>query len=119
MKISFHIDYRTNWGESVYLVGDIPALGGGKEENAVKLELSEIESWSIEIDVEDTTPDFTYRYIVRHDNGYVKREWGHGHKFLRGRNAKVYDIYDRWQDQPWDKPYYSSAFTSSKDLKLV
>ena len=111
MKISFHIDYRTNWGESVYLVGDIPALGGGKEENAVKLELSEIESWSIEIDVEDTTPDFTYRYIVRHDNGYVKREWGHGHKFLRGRNAKVYDIYDRWQDQPWDKPYYSSAFT--------
>ena len=28
MKITFNIDYRTNWGESLYIVGTIPELGG-------------------------------------------------------------------------------------------
>ena len=28
MKITFNIDYRTNWGESLYIVGNIRGLGG-------------------------------------------------------------------------------------------
>ncbi len=39
MNLSFHIDYRTNWGESVYLTGNIPALGNGDKNKAVKLDL--------------------------------------------------------------------------------
>lgn len=35
---------------------------------------------------------------------------GEPHRLNPG-NAAVYDLHDRWQDQPWDKPYYSSAFT--------
>lgn len=111
MKISFNIDYRTNWGESVYLSGNIPELGNNDEAQAVKLNINGAETWSLDVDVADATPDFDYRYFIRHENGYVKREWGKGHSFNRGRSAKNYEIYDRWQDQPWDKPYYSSAFT--------
>ncbi len=29
MNLSFNIDYRTNWGESIYITGNIPALGNG------------------------------------------------------------------------------------------
>ncbi|MCM1517799.1 MAG: 4-alpha-glucanotransferase [Pseudoflavonifractor sp.] len=110
MKLSFSIDYRTNWGESVYITGNIPELGNGDLSQAVKLELDGVESWSTVIEVDDKTPDFEYRYIVKHENGYVKHEWGTPHKFLRARTAKTYEIYDRWQDTPLDKPYYSSAF---------
>lgn len=112
MKLSFNIDYRTNWGESVYIFGAIPELGGGDESKALKLELDGTESWSITIEVDDKTPDFAYGYIVKHENGYTKHEWGKPHSFVRARStAKTYEIYDRWQDQPLDKPYYSSAFT--------
>ena len=111
MKISFNIDYRTNWGESVYLSGNIPELGNGDESQAIKLNLNGNEAWSIEIDIADSTPDFQYHYFIKHENGYTKKEWGKGHNFRRGRSAKNYEIIDRWQDQPWDKPYYSSAFT--------
>ncbi len=111
MKLTFNIDYRTAWGESVYLAGDIDALGGGNETKALRLTLEGAERWHAVVEIPDNTPSFNYRYIVRHDNGYTKREWGTPHAFRRGRAAKTYEIFDRWQDQPWDKPYYSSAFT--------
>lgn len=55
MKLSFNIDYRTNWGESVYLCGDIEALGANDEAKAIKLDLDGVEHWSTVIEVEDST----------------------------------------------------------------
>ncbi|WP_303742321.1 carbohydrate-binding module family 20 domain-containing protein, partial [uncultured Muribaculum sp.] len=110
MKLNFNIDYRTNWGESVYIVGHIPELGDGDESRAVKLELDGVGLWSLSIDVADETCDFDYRYIVRRDDGSTRYEWGRPHRFVAGCDVKSYEIYDRWQDQPYDKPYYSSVF---------
>ena len=111
MKISFNINYRTNWGESVYITGDIPELGNGNELNALQLSLDGTDKWHDTIEIDDTSPDFKYSYIIKHENGYTRKEWGTGHNFRRGKSAKVYEIYDSWQDQPFDRPYYSSAFT--------
>lgn len=110
MKLNFNIDYRTNWGESVYIVGHTPELGDGDESRAVKLELDGVGLWSLSIDVADETRDFDYRYIVRRDDGSTRYEWGRPHRFVVGCDVKSYEIYDRWQDQPYDKPYYSSVF---------
>ncbi|WP_303440309.1 CBM20 domain-containing protein, partial [uncultured Muribaculum sp.] len=99
MKLNFNIDYRTNWGESVYIVGHIPELGDGDESRAVKLELDGVGLWSLSIDVADETCDFDYRYIVRRDDGSTRYEWGRPHRFVAGCDVKSYEIYDRWQDQ--------------------
>lgn len=109
MKISFNIDYRTNWGESVYMTGSIPELGGGDENKAVKMEFDGRHTWVLEINTAKAS-DFEYRYIVRADNGYVKREWGTPHMLRHGRGVTNYEIFDMWQDQPAEKPFYSSAF---------
>ena len=111
MKLTLNINYRTNWGESIFVSGSIPALGGGNYEAAPRLTLTGTDLWTIEIDLPEDTPEFTYRYFVRHENGYTKNEWGNSRKFTRGNGINRYVVYDRWQDQPWDKPYYSSAFT--------
>lgn len=111
MILSFNVDYRTNWGEALYLTADIPQLGNGDHAKAVKLELYGEQTWKAQIELPDDTPDFTYAYFVKHDNGYEKQEWGHGHCFRRGEGVKSYEIFDRWQDQPWDKPFYSVVFT--------
>ena len=109
MKLNFNIAYRTNWGESLYITGDIDALGKGDYSKALKLTLSGDDHWSLSVDVPDKDCDFTYRYFVRNDKGDVKDEWGHGNHFCGSPGTPV-DIYDRWQDQPFDKPFYSSAF---------
>ena len=35
MKITFNIDYQTNWGESIYLSGNIKELGENAEAAAI------------------------------------------------------------------------------------
>ena len=111
MKIILNIDYRTNWGESVYVTGDTHVLGSGNLDAAKPMQLTTGERWVAEIDVPDTVNEFKYAYFVRHESGAVKREWGKPRVFCRGNGVSVFNVYDRWQDQPWDKPYYSSVFT--------
>lgn len=111
MKLTFNVNYRTEWGESLFLTGSIRELGGNEVSLAVPMKLEGTESWSTKVDIPDSIRSFEYGYIVRHDNGYVKREWGKPRHFEHAGDVHRVNIMDRWQDQPWDKPYYSSAFT--------
>ena len=115
MKLIFSIDYRTNWGEELWIVGNSPSLGNNDEAGAVRMTFEEsLNRWSAEVDIPDTTESLEYRYFVRTDDGtnpYIKREWGKPHKFLAGKGISVYSLMDRWQDMPYDKPFFSSAFT--------
>lgn len=110
MKLNFNIDYRTNWGESLYICGTVPGLGGGDESRAVKLQQSGLSKWTLDVEIPDDAGEFDYYYIVRHENGGERHEWGAPHRFVPGSGAGGYEIYDLWQDQPIDKPYYSSVF---------
>jgi 4-alpha-glucanotransferase len=111
MILSFNVDYRTNWGEALYLTADLPQFGNGDHTKAIKLELYGEQTWKTQVELPDNVKDFTYRYLVKNENGGEKKEWGHGHLFRAGKNVKSYEIFDRWQDQPWDKPFYSVVFT--------
>lgn len=112
MKLTFHIDYNTTWGESVFLVGDINELGNNNLDNALRLSYDN-SSWSASIEIGSSVKDFTYSYVVKSDSGYVRREWGKPHWFKAGKKIRTYEIFDRWQDQPMDKSFYSSMFTDA------
>ena len=110
MKLKFNIDYRTVWGESLFITGNCQALGDFDFHKALKMTLDGVEHWTATIDIPDDTEKLEYRYEVRHDDGYVKREWGPNQVITIGNSTSDTNIYDRWQDQPFDKPYYASAF---------
>lgn len=111
MKLVFKIDYRTAWGEALYITGNIAALGNGDAGKLRAMQLDGLEKWALEIEVPDDTRDLTYSYVVRHENGGERREWGPQRHLELTPGIAVLELVDRWQDQPWDKPYYSSAFT--------
>lgn len=111
MKLLFRIDYRANWGESLYLCGDTALLGNGDTSRALRLEVDGDRLWHAEVELPDSVAAFTYRYIIKNEQGDTKQEWGQGHCFRPAAGVNEYDIYDRWQDQPFDKPFYSAAFT--------
>ena len=110
MRITFNIDYRTNWGESLYICGDIPELGGGDQQKALPMRLVGAENWSIDVEISTKTKDFNYYYIVKPENAAWRFEWGVPHQYRIGKGVKLSVVNDRWQDMPKDKPYYSSAF---------
>ncbi|MBD5193173.1 MAG: 4-alpha-glucanotransferase [Bacteroidales bacterium] len=111
MKLIFNIDYHTNWGESLYICGSIPQLGGGDPAKAVPMTIEGASHWYIAIDLYDVAVEFDYTYIVRRGDGSVRYEWGKPRHMALTDSLRDLYIYDQWQDQPADKPYYSSAFT--------
>lgn len=72
MKLTFNIDYRTNWGEAVYITSSLEEMGAGDYDKAVKMRLIGDGTWQAVVELPDNTPDFVYRYFIRHENGYVK-----------------------------------------------
>jgi 4-alpha-glucanotransferase len=111
MNLSFNIDYRTQWGEAVYLTGNIPVLGNGDLSKAVKLDVVDGHTWRTCVKLPNTTADFTYAFLIRHENGSIRKEWGAGHTFRKATGVSEYHIYDAWHDQPVDKPFHSVVFT--------
>ena len=111
MTLRFHINYHTQWGESLYIVGNVPALGNGDPEKALEMTLSGPDMWVLEVDLPANSPAFDYSFIVKAPGQAWKFEWGNPHRFIPGNGVGVYSIFSQWQDMPHDKPFYSSAFT--------
>lgn len=111
MILTFSIDYRTYWGESVYILGNIPALGAGDPAKALKLSFDGEQTWHISVKVPKSVKQLEYSYLVRRDDGSERREWGKPHLFLSGKDVTEYEIFDSWQEQPLDLPYYSVVFS--------
>ncbi|MDE5882079.1 MAG: 4-alpha-glucanotransferase, partial [Muribaculaceae bacterium] len=125
MKISFNINYHTQWGESVYICGDITQLGGGDPHKAVEMKLAAPDTWVLDLDLDFEPLDFNYYFIIKAPEREWRFEWGKPHRFISGQGLTNVKIFDSWQDQPADKPYYSSAFIdgmlrrSNRDSKLT
>ncbi len=125
MKISFNINYHTQWGEALYICGDLLQLGGGDPVEALEMKLAAPDSWVIDLEFDGEPTDFNYYFIVKAPEREWRFEWGKPHRFIAGKGLSSVKIFDSWQDMPADKPYYSSAFIdgilrrSERDAKVA
>ncbi len=110
MKITFNINYHTNWGESVYLCGSIPELGSGDAREAVEMSLVSPDMWQFTLETENAPSDFDYYFVVKAPDRAWRFEWGEHHRYRAGQGISDCLIFDNWHDMPADKPFYSSAF---------
>lgn len=118
MTIRFHINYHTEWGESIYICGSHPRLGGGDQEQAVEMQLTGPDYWELELKIPGKVKDFDYYFIVKAPGKAWRFEWGEPHHFTVGKEVSLYNIFDSWQDMPANKPLYSSAFTDGMMARI-
>ena len=109
MKITLNVNYRTRWGEQLYVCGNIPELGNGDPEKAAPMNLADAETWQLRLNTDAS--EISYSYIVKSSDAPWRFEWGEPHTI--SSNGKITEVtaLDAWQDTPSDKPYFSSAFT--------
>lgn len=110
MKITFNIDYHTNWGESLYITGDVPELGSGDKSKAIRL-TPYGNTHRTTIDIAQAKAAIHYRYFLKREDGTERNEWGDDRTLRFDPRLTGASIIDRWHVLPWNKPYYSSAFT--------
>ena len=76
MILSFHIEYRTSWGEEVRVLGSIPELGNNQPGKAVPLQTVDGIHWTLDADIQ--TPEngiVQYSYHIYRDGKDTRTEW--------------------------------------------
>lgn len=112
MKLIFKINYRTAWGERLYVVGNIAALGNGERSKALPLSYVGDGMWMASVSLVRMKTEICYSYFVVSDKGGIRAEWGNPHRFRKVKDAECVELSDSWQERPADKYYYSTMFSS-------
>ncbi|MBO5252175.1 MAG: 4-alpha-glucanotransferase [Bacteroidaceae bacterium] len=115
MKLTFRMEYRTAWGESIGVMLE------GKENTPIMLGTNDGIFWEGSIEDTDAAAGvpITYRYGVFLDGQCSRRESGTmAHIFCPGKKRNChYILNDAWKDLPEASYLYSSAFSGSYDVK--
>ncbi len=114
MKLSFNIDYKTVWGETLHAV--LYRAHAAAHENKINIPLSTQDghTWSGQILLEfNQALAMSYHYEVRKDNQVVRREWHLVPRVLPvNPQTDTYILQDSWRDLPRESWLYSSAVTN-------
>lgn len=109
MKLSFNIEYRTNWGEEVRIAGLSP--------HSIPLHTTDGIYWTTELEIEVPKEGMTikYNYQIEQDGIVIRKEWNSFPRclFLIGASKKNYKVNDCWKNFPEQLYFYSSAFTEA------
>ncbi|MFV0312127.1 MAG: 4-alpha-glucanotransferase [Dysgonomonas sp.] len=111
MRLKLQIDYHTDWGQTVYVCGSVPALGNWEKDKAAEMKNISPSIWELEIEAGDAT-DIEYQYLVKDQNNIIAHEWGSPH-WLRTETDKRFDVQDVWRGVPQQKFLYTSCFSES------
>lgn len=79
MRVTFKVRCRTNYGQSLLLIGDHETLGNGQISKAVPLQYVDEQFWQITIYIpRNAIPDVlvTYNYVLRNPDGLLIYDWG-------------------------------------------
>lgn len=112
MKITFRIEYRTNWGEDVRLTGDAPQLGRWEADKALPLHTTDGITWQATIDLEQPADGcLHYTYCIYRNGQPVRREWDVFARTLAVDEEHSYAVADAWKNVPDQQYLYTSAFS--------
>ena len=109
MNLTFCINYRTIYGQSLCVVSDNQILGW-TEKSPLVLDCQGSDFWTATVPISDFAGELHYQYAIRLENGDLLFEVGKPRKIhLRAADKKIV-LHDFWQADDQDKPFYSTAF---------
>ena len=113
MKLSFQINYKTVWGETLHAV--LYRAHAAANENKINIPLStqDGQTWTGHILLEFNQPlAMAYHYEVRNNGTPVRREWQLVPRILPvNPNVQEYILQDTWRDLPRESWLYTTAIT--------
>jgi 4-alpha-glucanotransferase len=110
MKLEFYLRFRTHFGQTLFITGDIPSLGKGAPARALPMQFLNEDYWyaSLDADPKEIT-SFSYRYIFINEHGEVKKD-ADKDRFVDLRKAKSDFVFiDTWNDDSFTENAFGTA----------
>lgn len=95
VQVTFNEYATTYWGQNVFVVGSIPALGNWSPDSAVALSSAGYPTWSATVGLPAGT-SFQYKYIKKNPDGSVTWESDPNRTYTTGTGATA-TINDTWR----------------------
>jgi 4-alpha-glucanotransferase len=109
IKLTFHINYKTTWGQSLWLTGSIDELGEWDTQEAFPMTYNGNGEWETTFSAEEKS--FGYKYFIKNADKSVLWEGGKNRHF-NPTGHKIAEIRDYWRPQAdEDTPLFSKVFT--------
>ncbi len=113
MKISFHINYRTPWGQRLVVTGSAPELGNWDLSNALRLEHVGNGNWVQTLELDDSDTEFEYKYVLTDEwLNVLDEDWGASRTVTIHKQSPLRIILkDAWRARLHpENALYTSAF---------
>ena len=110
MTISFHMNYRAEWGQELCVIETKESILGWTEDHPLVLNCQGPDNWSAGVPVSDFAGELHYKYALRMPDGRYFYESGGERVICLDSNDKKIDIYDYWQVNDYEKAFYSTVF---------
>jgi 4-alpha-glucanotransferase len=123
MKIDFYLRFRTHFGQTLAITGNLPVLGSDELAKALPMEFLSDEFWhaSVEIDPEELD-SFHYRYIFINKEGERKKEAEKQRVIDLKKTSDDIVLIDTWNDESSiENAFYTAPFTEVffRDYKKI
>ncbi len=116
VKVSFHLKYKTHFGQGIYIYGNHPQLGEGNIENAIPLVYLNNDYWVLHLDMEvnASAPKIVYHYFIQNADGTKSFEAGNDKTidFLKCTAPELV-ILDSWNFTGYkENTFYTAPFAN-------
>lgn len=113
MKITFQVEYKTAWGESVEAELTYQSKTGKETNVTLPLTTTDGAIWRGEHAAPTNAVALTYAYRIVRDGKTKRKEWSvNPHSITLPAAARLV-CHDRWRDMPTNAYRYTSAFTKA------
>lgn len=113
MKIDFYLRFHTHFGQTLAIMGNVPALGNGALEQAAAMSFFNQELWHFSLELDPAETDvLEYRYVFRDEKGELKKEGEKQRVIELGKRTDNIVVVDTWNDEgSFENAFFTAPFT--------
>ncbi|MGF1638691.1 MAG: 4-alpha-glucanotransferase [Cyclobacteriaceae bacterium] len=115
MYLNFHIEYHTQWGQNLYVCGNIPELGSGDILQAKPMRFNPGGKWHLQLLLaQESAIEMEYFYVLKDQVNHVQiAEWGSPRKLqVSKKRFQELILHDEWRaGKQTENVLFSAAFT--------
>ncbi len=118
MNLTFNINYRAAWGQTLCVVETRETILGWTEAHPLCLDCQGSDFWNKTVAISDFAGDIAYKYAIRQQDGSYIYEAGR-ERVINLRSAdKNLVIRDFWQVNDYEKSFRTTAFEQALFRRL-
>lgn len=111
IAVTFSIKYQVEPGQYLSICGACDALGAGQESQALPMQTSDQEHWTLTVQLPQGDEDISYTYLLCSTEGQViRREWKPLHRLILNLPQGDIKLIDHWITAPEGQAFYTSAY---------